>query len=213
MSWLAALILACGSVAVEAVPATPAVAAETPQMVVAIGAAAPGFTLTDTEGTSFDLAAMKGKTVVLEWFNPDCPFVVYAHGTDGPLRTLPGQWLAKDVVWVAINSGAPGAQGHGLERNRAARVEYAMSYPVLLDEDGRVGKQYGATNTPHTFVVGPDGNLAYQGALDDAPRGERSPAGGASRGWLDDALRAVVSGQAPAVPQTKAYGCGVKYAI
>lgn len=201
--WTIVTILACSA------PASAPISPTQPPSAVEAGAPAPAFTLTDTEGVTFDLAAQKGKTVVLEWFNPDCPFVVYAHG-EGPLRTLPASWIAKDVVWVAINSGAPGKEGHGLARNRDARTAYGMTYPVLLDEDGRVGHLYGATNTPHLFVVDPAGNLAYQGALDDAPRGERGPA--APRAWLDDALQAITAGRPPAVPQTKAYGCSVKYA-
>ncbi|MFV8754534.1 redoxin family protein [Nannocystaceae bacterium ST9] len=146
-------------------------AGDAPSAAAKLGEPAPAFSLPDVEGKTINLADYAGKTVVLEWFNPDCPFVKYAHGEDGPLRTT-----AKDrgdtVVWLAINSGAPGKQGAGAERNREAKQDYAIEHPILLDEDGAVGRSYGATNTPHLFVIDPAGKLVYAGALDNAPMGK-----------------------------------------
>jgi hypothetical protein len=136
-----------------------------------LGEAAPAFSLPDLEGKTVNLSDFAGKTVVLEWFNPDCPFVKYAHGEDGPLRTL-AKDRSGEVVWLAINSGAPGKQGAGAERNREATKEYAIEHPILLDESGSVGQAYGATNTPHMFVIDGSGKLVYAGALDNAPMGK-----------------------------------------
>ena len=136
-----------------------------------LGEAAPAFSLPDLEGKPIALADFAGKTVVLEWFNPDCPFVKYAHGEAGPLRSMAKQ-QGDAVVWLAINSGAPGKQGAGVERNREAKQEYAIEHAILLDESGAVGRSYGATNTPHLFVIDPAGKLVYAGALDNAPMGQ-----------------------------------------
>ena len=136
-----------------------------------LGEPAPAFSLPNLEGEAVSLADFAGKTVVLEWFNPDCPFVKYAHGPEGPLASLAKAKQAEGVVWLAINSGAPGKQGHGVARNREAKSEWALEHPILIDEDGAVGHSYGATSTPHMFVIDPEGTLIYAGALDNAPLG------------------------------------------
>ncbi len=178
------------------------------QATAAVGQAAPAFTLTDTDGKTVKLADYAGKTVVLEWFNPDCPFVKYAHG-DGPLKDQAARWAKKGVVWLAINSGAPGKQGAGKDRNVEARKEYGMAYPVLLDENGATGKAYGAKTTPHMYVIDGKGNLVYIGALDNAPLGRVD--GDTLVNYVDQALDAVLAGKKVATPQTKSYGCSVKY--
>lgn len=137
-----------------------------------VGEAAPTFTLPDLDGNSISLADYAGKTVVLEWFNPDCPFVVYAHGDDGPLANLAREQSEAGIVWLAINSGAEGKQGHGAERNRKAREDWKLDHPILLDENGAVGQTYGAKTTPQMFVIDPDGKIAYAGAVDNAPLGQ-----------------------------------------
>jgi peroxiredoxin len=172
----------------------------------AVGQKAPAFELTDTDGRTHSLADYAGKTVVLEWFNPDCPFVVYAHGKSGPLASQPARVMDADTVWLAINSGAPGKQGHGLDRNRAARTEYGMTYPVLLDDTGDVGRAYGARTTPHMFVIDPAGTLVYAGGLDDAPMGK-----GGSTNYVDACVTELDAGRPVSTPSAKAYGCSVKY--
>ncbi|PRP89995.1 putative peroxiredoxin bcp [Enhygromyxa salina] len=135
-----------------------------------LGQPAPAFTLPDLDGAQVSLADFAGKTVVLEWFNPDCPFVRYAHG-EGPLATLGNEQTKAGVVWLAINSGAPGKQGAGVERNKQAKAEWKIEHPILIDEDGAVGHSYGAKTTPHMFVINPAGELVYAGGLDNAPLG------------------------------------------
>ncbi|MCB9792675.1 MAG: thioredoxin family protein [Alphaproteobacteria bacterium] len=211
------LTLACATNSPPAAPeaaVTEAPAPEAPKAapaasVATVGQPAPDFTLTDTEGVEHSLSAHQGKTVVLEWFNPDCPFVVYAHGEGGPLVELPQTWIDQGVVWLAINSGAPGKQGAGQERNVAAKGEYGMGYPVLLDASGQVGQSYGAKTTPHVFVVNPEGTLVYKGALDNAPLGKLK--GDAPENYVSSALSAVLAGGAVATAETTSYGCSVKY--
>jgi len=175
------------------------------------GAMAPDFSLKDVDGKGVKLADLKGKVVVLEWFNPECPFVRKAH-TQGSLEGLANKHAPEGVVWLAINSGAAGRQGSGAERNRSGRRELGFDYAVLLDETGTVGRAYGATNTPHLFVIDKDGKLAYRGAIDNSPDGEgKSTEGGTLVNYVDEALADLAAGRAVRTPVTKAYGCGVKY--
>ena len=177
-----------------------------------VGAPAPDFTLADLTGKTVKLSDFKGKTVVLEWFNPGCPYVKASH-TKGSLVDAARRHAQKGVVWLAINSGAPGKQGAGLEVNREAQKTFRLDHPVLLDESGQVGRAYGATNTPHMFVIAPSGTLVYAGAIDNSPDGEgESPAGGKLIRYVDAALADLAAGRPVAVPSTKAYGCSVKYA-
>ncbi len=173
-----------------------------------VGAPAPDFTLPDLDGAEVTLSALRGKTVVLEWFNPDCPFVKYAHGPKGPLRGLADAHAAQGVVWIAVNSGAPGKQGAGLERNRAAIAEYGMKHAVLRDESGAVGRLYGAKTTPQMFVINGEGLVVYAGALDNAPLGNPT---GAYENHVDAALADLAAGRPIGTPSTKSYGCSVKY--
>lgn len=177
-----------------------------------VGQPAPDFTLSDLDGKPVRLADFKGKIVVLEWFNPGCPYVVAAH-TKGSLVDAAARASQQGVTWLAINSGAPGKQGAGAELNRKARADWKIGHPVLLDEAGTVGKAYGATNTPHLFVIDAAGKLAYRGAVDNSPDGERaSPQGGTLVEYAAAAVDDLRAGRPVKVSSTKAYGCGVKYA-
>jgi peroxiredoxin len=202
-------------------PSAPAAPAPAPAALTAkaeLGKPAPDFTLTEVGGKTFTLSAFKGKTVVLEWFNPDCPFVKYARG-EGELKTMATKLMGDDLVWLSINSSAPGKQGHGTERNQAALAEYKIQNPLLLDETGAVGKSYGAEKTPHLFIIGKDGNLLYRGAVDNAPIGkvdpERPKLPDAKEGQLVNYVQAGLEDAAAAralrLPETQAYGCAVKY--
>jgi peroxiredoxin len=176
-----------------------------------IGKPAPAFTLKDLDGKSVSLADFKGKTVVLEWFNPDCPYVKKAH-TAGSLVDYAKRSTSGDVVWLAINSAGQGKQGYGAEANRNGIKAFALTHPVLLDESGDVGRSYGATNTPHMYVIDKTGVLVYAGAIDNSPDGEgQTPEGGKLVNHVDEALRALRDGTPIATPTTKAYGCSVKY--
>lgn len=176
-----------------------------------VGKPAPDFKLKDTEGNEIGLAQHRGKIVVLEWFNPECPFVKRSH-TKGSLKGLAPTLVDKGVVWLSINSGAPGKQGAGAEKSKAGAEALGVKNPILLDESGAVGKLYGATNTPHLFVVDPDGVLVYAGAIDNSPDAEgESPEGGKLVNYVTEAIAAVTEKRPVSVSQTKAYGCSVKY--
>jgi len=202
-----------GASPIAAQPAATAPAAAAAAATAAeVGKLAPDFTLKDLDGKEVSLSSFKGKTVVLEWFNPGCPFVDKSH-TKGSLKDTAKKHAKDGVVWLAINSGAPGKQGHGADTNRTAAKKYGMEHPILLDESGEVGKKYGATNTPHIYVIDDKGTLVYRGAIDNSPDGEgESPTGGKLVSYVEEALTAVAAGKTPATAETKAYGCGVKYA-
>jgi len=175
-----------------------------------IGKPAPDFTLNDVDGKSVSLASFKGKTVVLEWFNPSCPFVRHNH-EKGPLKDMAARVEKTGAVWLSINSGAQGKQGYGADATKVGMQKYGMTNPVLLDPDGKVGHAYGADHTPHMFVIDKTGTLVYRGAIDNAPDGE-TDLGAPFVNYVDAALADLAAGRAVAKSETKAYGCGVKYA-
>ncbi len=178
----------------------------------ALGQAAPDFSLPDLDGKGVRLSDFRGKTVVLEWFNPECPFVKASH-TKGSLVDAAARMAKNGVVWLAINSGAPGKQGHGIEKNRAGKTQFGLTHPILLDESGEVGRLYGAARTPHMYVVSPEGKLVYRGAIDNSPDGEaESPSGGTLVRYVEQALAALTASKPIPFAETEAYGCSVKYA-
>ena len=172
---------------------------------------APAFTLTDTKGTEHSLSDFKGKTVVLEWFNPGCPFVK-KHYSKGNMQSLQSTYTEKGVIWLSIVSSAPGKQGHGTPAEHNAKIaEWKMSPTALLiDEDGKAGKAYGAKTTPHMFVINGEGEIVYQGAIDDkrSTNPDHIPD---STNYVKAALDATLSGKAVEVSSTPPYGCSVKY--
>ena len=174
------------------------------------GDQAPDFTLTDTAGQTHTLSALlaDGKTVVLEWFNPDCPFIVKHHKTFKTMNETFAAVEDQGVVWLAVNSNAAGKQGAGLERNQKAVTEYSLPFPLLMDPDGSVGKAYGARTTPHMFVITAKGTVAYTGAIDD----DRSADTLGKQNYVAAALADVLAGRPVATPESKPYGCSVKYA-
>jgi peroxiredoxin len=178
----------------------------------ALGKPAPDFQLRDLEGHDVKLSQFRGKTVVLEWFNPQCPFVRASH-TKGSLKGFADKYVDKGVVWLAINSGAQGKQGYGVEANLAGVKTYGLKHPVLLDETGEVGHAYDARHTPHMFVIDAKGTLVYRGAIDNSPDGEgESPAGGTLVNYVEAALADLGAGRPVKIAETEAYGCGVKFA-
>ncbi len=210
-SVVATVLVACAYGCSKAQPPTETQTTGARSESASLRTAAPAFELPGLDGKKVKLDDFKGKTVVLEWFNPECPYVVNAH-TKGSLVTAAKTWQDKGVVWLAINSAAPGKQGHGLEVNQAGKAKLAVQNPILFDADGSVGKAYGAKNTPHMFVVDPEGKLAYRGAIDNSPDGEgQSPTDGKLVNYVSQALEELAAGKPVSVPETKAYGCGVKY--
>lgn len=173
-----------------------------------VGAIAPAFELVDLEGKTHSLSDYVGKTVVLEWFNPGCPYVVDTHTEGGALFGVAKKHTDAGVVWLAINSGAEGKQGHDPDENRKAKAAWGLEHPILLDPDGEVGKAYGARTTPHMYVIDPAGVIQYEGAVDNQPMrqatGDRVP-------YLEHAVRDVAAGKKAGTPRTRPYGCSVKY--
>ncbi len=177
-----------------------------------LGKPAPDFTLEAIDGTKVSLASFKGKVVVLEWFNPGCPFVQKAH-TKGSLIDTAKKHTDAGVVWLAVNSGAEGKQGNPIPENQEAAKTWSLTHPILRDVDGAIGKAYGATNTPNLFVIDAAGTVVYAGAIDNSPDAERgAPTGGALVNYIDAALGDLAAGRPVATPITKPYGCSVKYA-
>lgn len=178
---------------------------------VTIGEPAPNFTLKDTLGKEHSLSSFKGNFVVLEWVNTDCPFVK-KHYDGGNMQTLQKKYTDQGIVWLAINSSAPGKQGHyaPAELNEIMKSKGSHATAVLLDSDGKVGQLYGAKTTPHMFVIDIDGKLIYQGAIDSIASAD--PADIAkSENYVTSALDAAKANKPVAMASTKSYGCSVKY--
>lgn len=178
---------------------------------VVTGEPAPDFTLTDTNGQSHALSAFKGKFVVLEWLNHDCPFVK-KHYDGGNMQSLQKEYTAKDVVWLSINSSAEGKEGnYPADKTNALTAEKgAAPTAVLLDGDGTVGKLYGAKTTPHMYVVNPEGVLIYQGAIDSKASADAEDIP-TSTNYVKAALDEAMAGKPVSEGSTKSYGCSVKY--
>lgn len=176
-----------------------------------VGAPAPAFTATAADGKTVRLADLKGKTVVLEWTNAGCPFV-RAHYDSGKMQATQAAAQQAGAVWLTINSGAPGKQGHVDGKGARAQLAADKATPsaYLLDADGAIGNAYGARTTPHIFVISPAGTLAYAGAINDRPTADQGDAR-AGTNYATGAVKAVVAGKAPDPATTKPYGCSVKY--
>jgi peroxiredoxin len=177
-----------------------------------VGAAAPTFTAAATTGQAVSLADQRGKIVILEWTNHDCPYVVKHYSTNN-MQALQKEATGQGVVWLTIISSAPGTQGHvsAAQADQLTASRKASPTAVLLDPTGTVGKAYGATNTPHMYVIDKAGVLQYAGAIDDRPTTRRGDVQGAQN-YVREALQAVAAGQPVKTPVTRAYGCTVKYA-
>ena len=176
-----------------------------------VGQPAPEFTGLDSNGRTVALSAYRGKTVVLEWTNHDCPYVRKHYGS-GNMQALQADAAGRGVVWLSVISSLPGAQGHvaGAEANRLTESRKAHPSAVLLDADGRIGRLYGATATPNMFVIRPDGTLAYMGVIDDKASANAADVKTANN-YVRAALLAVAAGQPAKPAATRAYGCSEKY--
>jgi peroxiredoxin len=175
-----------------------------------IGKPAPDFTATDINGQTHKLSDYKGKIVVLESYNLDCPYC-HNHYQSGAIQELQSELAAKGVVWLLVNSVSPKYPNH--RSAEAAKKEWAAqkinATAWLDDSSGKVGKAYGMRTTPHMFVIDQNGVLAYQGAIDDRPAPEGDPR--TARNYVREAVQKLQGGDKLAVTQTKPYGCGVKY--
>ena len=183
-------------------------AAEAPR----VGAPAPGFSLPDSHGKTHSLGELKGKYVVLEWFNPACPFV-QKHYASQNMQQLQKQFTGEDVVWLTINSSAEGKDGYLTPAEANKQMADWQMHPtaLLLDPDGRVGHEYAATNTPHMYVIDPSGKLIYSGAIDNKPTADRDDIKGATN-YVQAALTEAMAGKPVTTPNSRAYGCSIKYA-
>jgi hypothetical protein len=178
---------------------------------VSIGQPAPAFSAEDTGGKTRSLADFRGRTVVLEWNNPGCPFV-QAHYQSGAMQKAQAAAASQGVVWLTLNSGAPGKQGHmsASQANEWLKSVKATPAAYLIDTGGTIGKSYGATTTPHMFVINGEGRLVYARAIDDRPTADEKDALTA-KNYVAAALADVRAGRPVATPTSKPYGCSVKY--
>lgn len=176
-----------------------------------LGEAAPNFTLNDLDGKPVELASFKGKYVVLEWVNYECPFVK-KHYSSGNMPALQAKNTADGVIWLTINSSATGKQGNYAPDKWKELAAERKSAPtaILLDTDGKVGKLYMAKTTPEMFVIDPAGILLYMGAIDDKPTYNLEDIKTAVN-YVQNALDEAKAGKPVSVPISKSYGCSVKY--
>src|SRR6266516_5623668 len=171
-----------------------------------VGSAAPDFSLTDAKGETHSLSQYKGKYVVLEWFNPECPFVKKHYGTDN-MQKLQKEYTDKGVVWLTIDSNAPGTEGN-LTPDQAQKITTSwktQQTALLLYLDGKVGRSYGSKNTPNMVIINPEGKIVYHGAIDSkaTPNPEDIPS---STNYVKAALDQSLAGKSVNTPETKPYG-------
>src|SRR6266576_2278672 len=176
-----------------------------------VGSAAPDFSLTDASGKTHSLSQYKGKYVVLEWFNPECPFVKKHYGS-GNMQKLQEEYTSKGVAWLTIDSNAPGTEGN-LSADAASKVTTGwktQQTALLLDPEGKEGRAYGAKNTPNMVVINPEGKVVYEGAIDSkaTPNPADIPN---STNYVKVALDESLAGKTVSNATTKPYGCSVKY--
>jgi len=178
---------------------------------VEVGKAAPNFSLPDTNGKTHNLADLKGKYVVLEWYQPDCPFV-RKHYRSGNMQSLQKEYTAKGVVWLSIDSSAPGEEGNypAVKLNEFAAKDAAARTALLMDPSGDVGRLYDAKTTPDMYIIDPKGNLVYKGAIDNKRSTDLDDVKSATN-YVKTALDAVLAGKSVSTTSTQPYGCSVKY--
>ena len=177
----------------------------------AVGQPAPPFSGQDTAGKTWDLAALKGKNVILEWTNDGCPYV-QKHYESGNMQALQREAAAAGFVWLSVISSAPGKQGHvsAAEADALTKGRKAAPTAVILDPSGTIGRAYAAKTTPHMYVIDKTGTLVYMGAIDDRPTTDPGDISG-SKNYVRQAMADLGAGRAVAEPVTRPYGCSVKY--
>lgn len=183
-------------------------------LAIEIGEAAPDFSLTDINGGKQSLSDFRGKTVILEWVNPECPVVQKHYDRSGNIPRLQKEATESGIVWLQINSGHPGAQGDytpaqvkdWMQKNNVASTAYCR------DPDGTVGHLYDARTTPHMFIIDPSGTLVYAGGIDSIRTGNPADIARATN-YVREALADLKAGRPVRVPTSRPYGCGVKYGM
>ncbi|HUJ44021.1 MAG TPA: thioredoxin family protein [Opitutaceae bacterium] len=196
--WLAALGAACSAGAQA--------------KVAEVGQPAPDFTLTDIDGNTHSLAEYKGKIVVLEWVNPECPFVQKHYNKTGNIPRLQKTYTGDGVIWLSINSAAPGKQGDYEPAQVKAWMQQVSAAPTdyFRDPSGMVGHLYGARNTPHIFIINRDGTLVYAGGIDSIASTDPEDIAQATN-YVSAAMADLMAGRPVAHANTRPYGCSVKY--
>jgi peroxiredoxin len=194
-------------IAITALVTGPLYAADVPP----VGSAAPDFSAPDTNGKTHSLSQYKGKYVVLEWFNPECPFVKKHYGSDN-MQKLQQEYTGKGIVWLTIDSNAPGTEGN-ITPDQAQKIMASWKTKqtaLLLDPESKVARSYGAKNTPNMVVINPEGKIVYEGAIDNkaTPNPADIPN---STNYVKAALDESLAGRPVSNPTTKPYGCSVKY--
>jgi peroxiredoxin len=180
-------------------------------LAVKVGDPAPGFSAIDNHGKTQKLADYKGKYVVLEWHNQGCPYT-RKHYESGNMQRLQKKWTDQGVIWFTVISSAPGTQGFvtPTQENEYLEKMHAVPTAVLMDVTGTLGRLYDAKTTPDMYVIGPDGTLIYEGAIDDQPTTDQKDIAGA-KNYVDAALTEAMQKKSVTVAATRPYGCSVKY--
>ncbi len=176
-----------------------------------IGYPAPAFSAVDTTGKTWSLAELKGKRIILEWTNDQCPYVIKHYGS-GNMQALQKEATAAGYIWLSVISSAPGKQGHvsAAEADALTTSRGAAPTAVLIDSQGVLGRAYEAKTTPHLFIIDEAGNLVYQGGIDDKPTTDPADIAGANN-YVRQAMAELASGKPIANPVTRPYGCSVKF--
>lgn len=192
----AALALAAGGVQAQAV----------------VGQQAPAFSVTDSQGKTVSLADYKGKHVVLEWVNPGCPFV-QKHYNSGNMPSTQKSATGQGVVWLSVSSTAKGASDYRppAELEGWLRSKQSAHNATLMDDEGKLGRAYGARTTPHMYLIDPAGKLIYAGAIDSKPTANPADIKTAVN-YVNQALGEALAGKPVSHPNSTAYGCSIKYA-
>ena len=177
-----------------------------------VGQQAPTFSGKDSHGKTVSLDQYRGKFVVLEWTNRDCPYTKKQYDS-GNMQALQQEWTGKGVVWLTVLSSAPGGQGYLDAAGENAQLARVHAHPTaaILDPGGEIGKLYSAKTTPHMFIIDPEGKLIYAGAIDDKATTDTADVK-IAKNYVSAALTEAMAGQPVQVASTRPYGCSVKYA-
>ena len=199
---------AAGAALLAGLVAAPAFAGDddvAEQATAKVGEPAPTFTLMNQEGEEVSLSDYEGKIVVLEQFNDQCPYVKKFY-VEGHMNDWASAYADQDIVWLAIDS----SNFSSVEENAEIAEEWSIDRPILDDSSGEVGQMYGAKTTPHMFIIDGEGTLVYAGAIDDTPSTSADDIEDATN-YVAQALDELLAGESVSTPETKPYGCSVKY--